>query len=93
MGRRPPHGLVLEAEAGAGAVDTVTGTAVVQQAGGGAGGRLMWATGPPAPGDSGLQAPSGPLSSGEEAGPSLTLGLTFFCSSDRAPNHLTEEEH
>lgn len=68
----PPHGLVLEAEAGAGAVDVLAGAAVVQQAGGrGGGGEHMWAMGPghrlPYLWDSGLQAPPGPLSSWEEA--------------------------
>lgn len=33
LGQHTPRGLVLQAEAGAGAVDVVTGAAVVQQAG------------------------------------------------------------
>lgn len=33
LGQHVPHSLVLEAEAGAGAVDIITGAAIVQQAG------------------------------------------------------------
>lgn len=91
-GQHPPHGLVLEAEAGAGAVEVVTGAAVVQQAGR-TGEALVWVVGS----ELCTPHPSWPTSatpsSREKAGPSRTLGLTFsFCSSDRAPNHLTQEK-
>lgn len=86
----PPHGLVLEAEAGAGAVDVLAGAAVVQQAGGRGGrrgthvGDGAWAP-PPLPMGLGAPGPSWPpeLLGG---GSSLTLGLTSSSSPGRAPN-------